>query len=79
MLLPCSTGLQRLSSNPELQRQRLNVRQYWDNNMLHLKSKHDFNAAYDVVLSAGLGDYMRKFAAIQPGAWPCQFYCRQII
>ena len=46
---------------------------------LQLKSKHDFNAAYDVALSAGLGHYMRKFTAIQPGAWPGQFYCRQII
>ena len=46
---------------------------------LQLKSKHDFNAVYDVALSAGLRDYMRKFVAIQPGDWPCQFYCRQII
>ena len=46
---------------------------------LQLKSKHDFNAAYDVALSAGLRDSMRKFVAIQPGDWPCQFYCRQII
>ena len=46
---------------------------------LQLKSKHDFNAAYDVALSAGLRDYMRKFVAIQPGDWPRQFYCRQII
>ena len=44
---------------------------------LQLKSKHDFNAAYDVALSAGLRDYMRKFVAIHPGDWPCQFYCRQ--
>ena len=43
---------------------------------LQLKSKHDFNAAYDVALSAGLRDYMRKFVAIQPGDRPCQFYCR---
>ena len=27
---------------------------------LQLKSKHDFNAVYDVALSAGLRDYMRK-------------------
>ena len=24
-------------------------------------------------------NYMRKLVAIQPGDWPCQFYCRQII
>ena len=46
---------------------------------LQQKSKHDFNVAYDVALSAGLRDYMRKFVAIQPGDWPCQFCCRQII
>ena len=46
---------------------------------LQLKSKQDFNAAYDVALSAGLRDYMREFVAIQPGDWPCQSYCRQII
>ena len=46
---------------------------------LQLKSKADFEAAYDVVIGAGLGDYMREFVVIQPGDWPCQFYCRQII
>ena len=46
---------------------------------LRLKSKHDFDAANDVALSAGLRDYKRKFVLIQPGDWPCQFYCRQII
>lgn len=30
-------------------------------------------------MNAGLGDYMQKFVLIQPGDWPCQFYCRQII
>lgn len=82
--------------NPELQRQRLNVQQYRENDNfitmrimddlhladfvgLQLKSKHDFDAAYDVALSAGLGDYVRRFVVIQPGDWPCQFYCRQII
>ena len=81
--------------NPELQRQRLNVHQYRENNNvitmrimddlhvadfveLQLKSKHDFDAAYDVALSAGLGDYVR-LVVIQPEDWPCQFYCRQII
>ena len=31
------------------------------------------------MFSAGLGDYMRKFVVIQPGDWPCQFYCRLIV
>ena len=79
--------------NPELQRQRLNVHQFRENDNvitmgimddlhladfveLQLKSKHDFDAAYDVALSAGLGDYVRRFVVIQPGDWPCQFYCR---
>ena len=46
---------------------------------LRLKSIHDFEAAYDIVLSTGLAAYMRKFVLLQPGDWPCQFYCRQII
>ena len=46
---------------------------------LQLKSRNDFDAAYDIVINAGLGDYMQKFVVIQPGDWPCQFYCRQII
>lgn len=46
---------------------------------LRLKSKSDFDAAYDVVFSTGLGNYMKKFVLVQPGDWPCQFYCRQII
>ena len=46
---------------------------------LQLKSRNDFDAAYDILMNAGLGDYMQKFVLIQPGDWPCQFYCRQII
>lgn len=86
--------LTKASFNAELQRLRLNVHQYRENDnvitmrkmddladfvALQLKSKHDFDAAYDVALSAGLGDYVRRFVVIQPGDWPCQFYCRQII
>ena len=32
---------------------------------LPLKPKRNFNAGYDVALSAGLGDDVRKFVAIQ--------------
>ena len=46
---------------------------------LRLKSMNDFEAAYDIVLSTGLAKYMQKFVLLQPGDWPCQFYCRQII
>ena len=46
---------------------------------LKLKSKEDFNAAYDIALSAGLGDYAKKFINFQPCDWPCQFFCHQII
>jgi len=46
---------------------------------LRLKSKNDFEAAYDVIMSTGMADYMQQFVVIQPGDWPCQFYCRQII
>ncbi|KAL9975508.1 hypothetical protein ACROYT_G012677 [Oculina patagonica] len=44
---------------------------------LRLKSKEDFDIAYDVVMNTGLAAYMRKFIVFQPGDWPCQFYCRQ--
>ena len=46
---------------------------------LQLKSKEDFDTAYDIALSAGLGDYAKKFIIFQHGDWPCQFFCRQII
>ena len=46
---------------------------------LQLKSKEDFNAAYDIALSAGLEDYAKKFIIFQPGDWPCQLFCRQIV
>lgn len=46
---------------------------------LRLKCKNDFEAAYDIVLGSGLAEYIKKFVLIQPGDWPCQFYCRQII
>lgn len=46
---------------------------------LTLKSKKDFSAAYDIVLSTRMSDYLKKFLVIQPGDWPAQFYSRQII
>lgn len=46
---------------------------------LELKSKNDFAAAYDIILNTGMAEYMKQFVVIQPGDWPCQFYCRQII
>ena len=46
---------------------------------LRLKSKEDFDTAYDLVMSTSLANYMKKFTVFQPGDWPCQFYCRQII
>ena len=46
---------------------------------LQLKSKDGFSQAYDTVVASGLADYLKKFVVIQPGDWPCQFYCRQLI
>jgi len=46
---------------------------------LELKSKEGFSAAYDVALSSGLRKYLKKYAVFQPGDWPCQFYCRQVV
>ena len=40
---------------------------------------NDLEASCDKVLSTGLAKYMQKFVFLQPGDWPCQFYCRQII
>jgi len=46
---------------------------------LTLKSKNDFEAAFDIVLSTKLGDYLKLFLLPQPGEWPAQFYSRQIV
>ena len=46
---------------------------------LTLKSKNDFEAAFDIVLSTKLGDYLKLFLLPQPGDWPAQFYSRQIV
>ena len=48
---------------------------------LTLKSKDDFDAAFDIVLSTNLLEYLylKHFLLLQPGDWPAQFYSRQII
>ena len=48
---------------------------------LTLKSKNDFAAAFDAILSTKLADYMylKEFLVFQPGDWPAQFYSRQIV
>ncbi|CAB3998876.1 Hypothetical predicted protein [Paramuricea clavata] len=46
---------------------------------LELKSKGGFSKAYDIAMSSGLEKYLTKFLVIQPGDWPCQFYCRQLV
>ena len=46
---------------------------------LQLKSKEGFAAAIDIAMGSGLKQYLKKFVVVQPGDWPCQFYCRQII
>ena len=46
---------------------------------LTLKSKDDFDAAFDIVLSTNLLEYLKHFLLPQPGDWPAQFYSRQII
>ena len=35
--------------------------------------------AYDVAMHTGLAAYLKKFIVFQPGDWPCQFYCGQIM
>ena len=39
---------------------------------LRLKSKGDFNTAYDVAMHTGLATYLKKFIVFQPEDWPCQ-------
>ena len=46
---------------------------------LQLKSKEGFAAAIDIALGSGLKQYLKNFVVVQPGGWPCQFYCRQLI
>ena len=46
---------------------------------LTLKSKNDFDAAFDLVLSTRLSEYLKLFLIPQPGDWPAQFYSRQVI
>ena len=46
---------------------------------LTLKSKDDFDAGFDIVLSTNLLEYLQHFLLPQPGDWPAQFYSRQVI
>ena len=46
---------------------------------LTLKSKNDFDAAFDLVLSTKLSENLKLFLISQPGDWPAQFYSRQVI
>ncbi len=73
---------------PDLQRHILEEHGYGDESGvrmmrtmddLQLKSKDGFSKAYDLVVASGLAAYLKKFVIIQPGDWPCQFYCRQLI
>ena len=46
---------------------------------LSLESKDDFDAAFDIMLSTNLLEYLKHFLLPQPGDWPAQFYSRQVI
>ena len=46
---------------------------------LTLKGKNAFETAYDIAMATDLKSYAKKFVVIQPGDWPCQFYCRQVV
>jgi len=39
---------------------------------LTLKSKDDFSAAFDIVLSTNMAEYLKRFLIFQPGDWPAQ-------
>ena len=46
---------------------------------LKLKSKENFNQAFEIVLKTNIKLYMQKFILIQPGDWPSQFFSRQLV
>ena len=46
---------------------------------LTVKSKNDFDAAFDLVLSTRLSEYLKLLLIPQPADWPAQFYSRQVI
>ena len=52
---------------------------YVDFVQLTLKSKNDFEAAFNIVLSTKLADYLELYLLPQPGDWPAQIYSRQIV
>ena len=43
---------------------------------LTLKSKNDFEAAFDIAPSTKLADYHKMYLLPQPGDCPAQFYSR---
>jgi len=81
--------------NPELERQRINIHQYCDNDNVRTVWKMDdlyhpirFSTAltltltlhnYDVKMGSGLAACTKIFLVFQPGYWPCQFYSREIM
>ena len=82
--------------NPELERHRLpphqhchedSIRTMRDGDVhlidfveLTLKSKDDIDAAFDIVPSTNLLEYLKHLLLPpQPGDWPAQFYSRQVI
>ena len=46
---------------------------------LTLKSKDDFSAAFHIILSTNLAEYLKRFLIFQPGDWPAQLYIQQIL
>ena len=46
---------------------------------LKLKSKENFNQAFEIVLKTSIKSYMQKFILIQPGYWASQFFSRQLV
>jgi hypothetical protein len=46
---------------------------------LKLKSKENFNQAFEIVMKTSIKSYMQKIILIQPGYWPSQFFTRQLV
>lgn len=76
----CQTGLSKLFSTQNFNASNSTPNSIWKTSMYNQWEKWiTFNTAYDKTLWAGLDDYVKKFIISQPGDWPCQFCCHQII
>ena len=46
---------------------------------LPLKSRKDYNDAFDIVLQTSMREYLSNYVVLMPADWPGQFFPRQIV